>query len=197
VGRERARESERGEALPYPVAFWGFFAALTFALGWTILSGVRFEVALLMWAFYLAISLGLTRLVVEAGLLFVQTGWMPLGPMAFLFGAGPGKLIDAASSPPAAMISSSLMLDWRGFTLPSFLQGFKLAYDQKISARPLLLLIFACIAVSFVVGIVSVITLGYNVGGLQLAKWWATAAGSQPALHAVGFARGLETNYLA
>ena len=197
LGRAPASEDERGEALPYPVAFWGFFAALGFVLGWTILSGVRWEVAFLLWAFYLAISLVLTRLVAEAGLLFVQTGWMPLGPLAFLIGAGPGTLIGPATAAPAAMISSSLMLDMRGFTLPSFLQGFKLAHDQNIPARPLLGLVFGCILVSFGIGIVSVISLGHNVGGLQLANWWATAAGSQPALHAVGFAKGIETNYAA
>jgi len=196
VGKESAREGEKGEALSYPVAFWGFFGALTFIIGWTVAAGVRWEVALLMWAFYLSISLALTRLVAEAGLLFVQTGWMPLGPLAFLVGAGPGKLIDAASAAPASMISSSLMLDMRGFILPSFLQSFKLAYDQKISAKPLFGLIAACILVSFTIGLFSVVTLGHSVGGLQLAKWWATAAGSQPALHTVGFAKGIETNYL-
>ena len=196
VGRERATEDERGEALSYPVAFWGFFLALTFVLGWTIEAGVRPEVALLLWAFYLAVSLALTRLVAEAGLLFVQTGWMPLGPMAFLIGAGGSHLLNAASSAPAAMISSSLMLDQRGFTLPSFLQGWKLAHDQKIAPRPLLALIFACIAVSFGIGLFSIITMGYTVGGNTLAKWWATAAGSQPALHAVGFAKGVDVDFL-
>ena len=197
TGRVPAQESEAREALSYPVAFWGFFGALTFILGWTIFAGVRWEVALLLWAFYLAVSLVLTRLVVEAGLLFVQTGWMPLGPLGFLVGAGPGHLIDAASAPAAAMISSSLMLDMRGFTLPSFLQSFKLAYDQKIPARPLLCLIMACLTVSLCIGLFSVISLGYNIGGLQLEDWWASAAREQPVVHAIGFAKGIETNYLA
>lgn len=195
IGRERATETEVREALSYPVAFWGFFGALTFILIWTVAAGVSLPIALLLWAFYLAISLALTRLVAEAGLLFVQTGWMPVGPLAFLVGAGPGKLIDAATAAPAAMISSSLMLDMRGFLLPSFLQGFKLAHDRRIPARPLLGLVAACILVSFVIGLITILRLGYTVGGLQLATWWATAAGSQPALHAVGFAKGLETNY--
>ena len=197
VGRAAARPDEKNEAMSYPVAFWCFFAALSFILAWTIAAGVRWEIALLMWAFYLAISLALTRLVAEAGLLFVQTGWMPLGPLGFLVGAGPGHLLDVASAAPASMISASLMLDQRGFTLPSFLQGFKLAHDQNIAARPLLLLIFGCIGISFALGLFSVVTMGYNMGGLQMATWWATAAGSQPALHAVGFAKGLETNYAA
>ena len=195
IGRERAGESEKNEALSYPVAFWGFVVALIFILGWSMAAGIRLDVALLLWAFYFAVALALTRLVVEAGLLFVQTGWMPLGPLAFLVGAGPGHLIDAASAAPAAMISSSLMLDMRGFLMPSFLQSFKLAHDRKIALKPLLALIGACTLVSFVIGILAVIQLGYQNGGLQLQKWWATAAYSQPALHAVAFGHGIETDY--
>ena len=197
TGRVQKSPDERGEALSYPVAFWGFLLAFTFILTWTIKSGVNWPIAVLMWGFYLAISLVLTRLVAEAGLLFVQTGWMPIGPIAFLVGAGPGHLFDASSAAPASMISCSTMLDMRGFTLPAFLQSFKLAHDQKIAVRPLLALIFACILVSFSIGLTSIVLLGHNVGGLRLANWWATAAGSQPALHAVGFAKGLDTNYLA
>jgi len=195
LGRVEPSAGEQNEALSYPVAFWGAAAALLFILGWSVAAGIRLDVAILLWSFYLAVSLALTRLVAEAGLLFVQTGWMPLGPLAFLVGAGPGHLINASSAAPAAMVSSSLMLDMRGFLMPSFLQGFKLAHDRKIPARPLLALIAACILISFGVGLVTVIRLGYMVGGLQLANWWATAAGSQPALHAVAFARGIETNY--
>jgi len=195
LGRAAAQPSEQSEALSYPVAFWGAALAMIFILGWSVAAGIRLDVAILLWAFYLAVSLALTRLVAEAGLLFVQTGWMALGPLAFLVGAGPGHLIDAASAAPASMVSSSIMLDMRGFLMPSFLQGFKLAHDRKIPARPLLKLIAGCILISFCVGLVTIIRLGYAVGGLQLAKWWATAAGSQPAIHAVAFARGIETNY--
>ena len=195
VGRVKATEDEGGEALPYPVAFWGFLLSLTFVLGWTVAAGVNWQVTVLLWGFYLAISLVLTRLVVEAGLLFVHTGWLPIGPIAFLVGSGPGHLLDAASSAPAALISSSFMLDMRGFTLPSFLQSFKLAHDQKIAPRPLLALIFGCICVSFAIGLYSVLMLGYNAGGNTLAKWWATANGGQSAIHAVGFAKGIDVNF--
>lgn len=62
--------------MSYPVAFWGFWLALVFIVGWTIAAGVPLPVTLLLWAFYLAVSLALTRMVAEAGLLFVQTGWI-------------------------------------------------------------------------------------------------------------------------
>lgn len=197
TGRAKASEGEANEALSYPVAFWGFLLSLSFIIAWTIAAGVHWPLAIALWSFYLAIALALTRLVAEGGLLFVQTGWMPLGPMAFLLGGGPGRFVDAASAAPASMISSSLMLDMRGFLLPSFVQGFKLAHDRKIAMKPLMALICTAILLSFGLGLWNVVRLGYENGGLTLASWWATAAGSQPALHTAGIVKGVETNLLA
>ncbi len=197
TGRAQATESEAGEALSYPVAFWGFLASLGFIIAWTIAAGVSWPLALALWGFYLAIALALTRLVAEGGLLFVQTGWMPLGPMAFLLGGGPGRFIDVASAAPASMISSSLMLDMRGFLLPSFVQGFKLAHDRKIAMKPLLALICAATLLSFGLGLWNVVRLGYENGGLTLASWWATANNSQVALHTAGIVKGIQTNIAA
>lgn len=197
VGRAEATEAERGEALSYPVAFWGFLLSFSFIIGWTIAAGVSWPLALVVWSFHVIIALALTRLVAEGGLLFVQTGWMPLGPLAFLFGSGPGRLVDPVSAAPASMISSSLMLDMRAFLLPSFVQSFKLAHDRKIAMKPLLCLIAAVTLVSFSLGLWNVVRLGYENGGLRLASWWATAAGSQPALHTAGIIKGIETNIAA
>jgi hypothetical protein len=196
-GRAPQSEAERREALSYPIAFWGFVLSFSFILAWTIAAGVKPHVAVLLWGFYVTIALALTRLVAEGGLLFVQTGWMPLGPLAYLIGSGPGKLLDVASAAPASMISSSLMLDMRGFLLPSFVQGFKLAHDRKIALKPLLALVAVCVVVSFSLSLWSVIQLGYQNGGLTLANWWATAAGSQPALHTAGLIKGLDTSIAA
>jgi hypothetical protein len=196
-GREKATLDEKEEALSYPFAFWGFVGGLAFILLWTVAAGVKWEIALMMWGFYLAIALALTRLVAEGGLLFVQTGWMPVGPMAFLMGAGPGKLLDTASAAPASMISSSIMLDMRGFLLPSFVQSLKLAKDRKISIKPLFALIAVTTIVSFVLSLWTVLHLGYETGGLQLAVWWARVGGSQPAVNTAGIMRGIETNIAA
>jgi hypothetical protein len=197
IGREKASAAEKDEALSYPVAFWGFVGGLAFILLWTMAAGVKWQVALMMWGFYLVIALALTRLVAEGGLLFVQTGWMPIGPMAFLMGAGPGKLLDTASAAPASMISSSLMLDVRGFLLPSFVQSLKLAKDRNLAIKPLFALIAVTTVISFGLSLWTVLRLGYDTGGLQLAVWWARAAGSQPAVTTAGVLRGIETNIAA
>ncbi len=197
TGRAQARSGEANEALSYPIAFWGFVISFTFIIGWTIAAGVGVLLSVAMWVFYVAIALALTRLVAEGGLLFVQTGWMPLGPMAFLLGGGPGRFVDVASAAPASMISASLMLDMRGFLLPSFVQGFKLAHDRKIAMKPLLALIGAVTVLSFSLGVWNAIRLGYENGGLTLGKWWATANSSQVAVHTAGIVKGIDTSLAA
>lgn len=186
-GRAAARENESKEALSYPVAFWGFIVAFAIVLTWTVAAGVRIELALALWFTYLTIALILTRVVVEGGLLFVQSGWSALGPIAYLTGSGPGTWLTQSSLVPAAMIQGVFMTDMRAFLLPSFLQSFKLAYDRGINTRRMLALIAVCIVVAMSVGWWNILRLGYNdVGGLQLDHWWFKGNGAtQPSQNAL------------
>ncbi len=197
IGKEKATPAEAGEALSYPAAFWGFAGTLTFVILWTAAAGVGLPVSILLWASYLVVAMGLTRIVAEGGLMFVHTGWLTVGPLAFLFGGGPDKLINSANIAPASMISGSLMFEMRGFLMPSFVQGMKLAHDRKIAMRPLMALIAAVIVVSFFISIVMIVRLGYDNGGLQLQKWWASAATPQSAVHTVAITKGLDENLFA
>jgi hypothetical protein len=165
---------EREEALSYPAAFWGFLIAFAVILAWTVAAGVRLDIALALWLSYLMIALILTRVVAEGGLLFVQSGWAPLGPIAYLAGSGPGAWLTPSSVAPAAFIQGAIMTDMRAFLLPSFVQSFKLAKDRGIAARPLLRLIAVCTVVAMAIGWWNILRLGYSdVGGLQLETQWS------------------------
>jgi hypothetical protein len=196
-GRAKAGRLEQSEPLSYPVAFWGFVLTFLFILGWTCASGVRLDIALVLWSFYLIIAIGLTRAVVEGGLLLVHTGWGPMGPLAHLFGGGTGAWLTPASAVPVSMINGAIMADMRGFLLPSFVQGFKLAHDRKIALKPLLALIMAATVVSLTVGVWMNVRLGYYESGLKLAKFWAYGEGAlAPAVNAKEIVSGIEDNFL-
>lgn len=191
-GLTSAHPEEKTEALSYPLAFWGFWASLSFVVAWTVAAGVQWNIALLLWATYLVIAVGLTRLVVEAGLLMVHTGWAPLGPWSGLIGSA----VSPSSAVPASVIGGALMTELRGFLMPSYLHAFKLAHDQKIPARPLLALISLCVALAFGVGVWTSLHLGYDNGGLSLQEWWARGAGAQaPARNAALFVRGIQDSF--
>lgn len=196
-GCAQATPLERTEALPYPVAFWGFVASFTFAVLWTIAAGVSIPVALLLWSTYIVITLALTRVVTESGFLLASPGWIPIGPWAYLFGAGPGTLLNAASIAPATIISGSLMYETRSFLMPSFVQSFKLAHDHKIAMKPLFFLIAAVAAISFCISVISVIHIGYTRGGLQMHPWWAQHGAVRAAIYTRTMAKGIDTSLAA
>ena len=56
-----------------------------------------------------------------------------------------------------------MMVDMRAFLMPSFVQSFKLAYDQGIKPRRLLGLITAVTIISFVMSLWMSVKLGYEV----------------------------------
>ncbi len=193
-GRRGAGKGERDEALSYPAAFWGFAGSFAILIAWSIAAGIAPLLALALWTIYLVIIIALTRLVSEAGVLFVQQGWAPLGILGQITNAGPNHwLLSSSSLPPAAMMQGALMTDLRGFIMPSFIQGFKLAFDRKIALKPLLMLIMACSLISMALGVYMNVKLGYQLGGLSLDSWYAASGGAstQPATVTAGLAKGL------
>ncbi len=191
-GRARRNAAEDDEPLSYPVAFWGFVLALGFILGWSFLAGIDWRISLWMWFCYLVIIIGLARIIAEGGLLILEAGWQPLGVVAQFFNSGPGTLLSAPNGLlPAQLVQSSFMVDMRGFLMPSFVQSFKLAHDRKIRLKPLLALIMAVTMVSFVIGILTAVMMGYRQGGgLGFHSFYATISPQIPAWNTDGMLAG-------
>ena len=179
--RRSAQADEADEALSYPVAFWSFVLSFLYLVGWSCLAGMRVDVALALWGLYLVTTIGLSRAVVEGGVMFINQGWVPLGTLAQLFGSGAGGWMNTASLVPGSFLQVAFFQDMRGFIMPSFLHGFKMAHDRNIAARKLWVLIFASIFVSMAVGLGIKVSMGYTSGGLTLHPWFATVAAQYPA----------------
>ena len=195
VGRRRADAEEATEAISYPLAFWGFVLSFGLLVAWSVAAGLNPKLALAIWTLYLVIIVALTRIIAEAGLLFVQHGWYPLGTLGQITGAGADHwLLGASSLPAASTIQGALMTDLRGFIMPSFIQGFKLAHDRKIALRPLLALMLVCSLITMAMGVYMNVKMGYAQGGLSLDSWYAGAKGASeiPAISTVNLAKGVQ-----
>ena len=181
--RTRAEEGERSEVMSYPAAFWGFVLSFVFMTVCTVVSGVRLDVALVIWFGYLIFAIGLTRVAVEGGLIALQHSTMPATAAAGLMkSANPNWLSTASGMEPAALFQAGIVFHMRGFSMPSYLHSFKLAHDQKIAPRPLLALIAAVVTISLVMSLWMTVRLGYENGGLTLGhKWWAQQGPLMPA----------------
>lgn len=188
-GRARRTATEENEPMSYPFAFWGFFLAVSFIFAWSLFAGMDWRLALWLWGCYLVIIIGLSRIIAEGGLLILESGIYPTGLWAQLFGAGPGHVLSVSNGMlPAQIVQSSVMLDMRGFLMPSFVQSFKLAHDRKIRLKPLLRLIAAATLISFVVGIITSVKLGYrDNGGLTFHNFYATIGPQIPAWNTDGY----------
>ncbi len=193
VGREPQAAGEDKEALSYPLAFWGFALSLAFIIGWSCLAGMRADVAIALWGLYLVTAIVLSRAVIEGGVMFINQGWVPMGTLAQLFGAGTaGQWMNAASIVPGTFIQVSFFQDMRAFIMPSFLHSFKLAHDRNIAARRLSVLIAATIMVAMGVGLWAKVRMGYVAGGLTLHAWFSIVAPQYPAQNAQTLLRGIE-----
>ena len=172
-GRTAAEVPESHEALSYPVAFWGFVLAFVFVLLWSVAAGMRPDVALAVWLFYLVCVVVLARVVVESGMLYVQQGFTPLGTYAQLLGSGPGRWLAPENLASAGIVQSSMIIDLRANLLPSFFHSFKLARERGIKMRPLLALIAVVVAITWTLGVWQGVRLGYQHGGMQLHGTYA------------------------
>jgi hypothetical protein len=173
-GRVPAAPGERDEALSYPIAFWGFVLAFAYLVGFSLIAGVRLDIALVLWCGYLVFAIGLTRIAVEGGMLFLLHDIMPLGAVARLFTAGSSTWLTAESGlVPASFIQAGLIYHMRGFAMPSFVHSFKLAHDHKIPARPLMALLAVVCAISLGMSLFTVLHLGYDNGAMSLNNDWS------------------------
>ncbi len=173
-GRERARVGESEEALSYPAAFWGFALSFGFLIGFTLILGVRLDIALALWTSYLVFAIVLSRMAVEGGVLFLLHDIYPLNAINRLIPSSLGWLTSATSGlVPASFVQAGLIYHMRAFTMPSFVHSFKLAHDNKIPAKPLLKLISVVTLISLGMSLWMVVRLGYENGGLSLTSTWA------------------------
>ena len=175
LGRVKARDGEEREALSYPKAFWGFALAFVYILGFSVVAGVRIDVAVALWVSYLVLAIALTRVAVEGGMLFLLHDIMPLGALSRLFSWNAPWLSVANDSGvvPASFLQAGLVFHMRGFAMPSFVQGFKLAHDNNIAAKPLLKLIAVVMLISTLMSFWMVLRLTYDQGALSMGSSWA------------------------
>jgi hypothetical protein len=183
-GRTKPTPEEAHEPLSYPVAFWGFIAAFAFIIFWCWMAGINLVFAIALWLLYLIIAIGLSRIVVEGGLLLLEAGWYPTSALAQYFTAGSGKWISLENGlAPAMLLQGAFMVDLRGMLMPSFVQGFKLAHDRGIRLRPLLALIVAVTLISFSIGVFMNVWMGYRSsgGGLMFHSFFSSIGPRIPA----------------
>ena len=167
------RIDDSDEMISYRVAVGGGLAGLCFILGWLWRSGLDLHLAAFYLAAALTIFLGITRLVVQAGLHYLTT------PMS-----AQGMVVAAAGSAlgPQNLVALALTFAWssdvQSTFMPSAANALKL-HDYYTHRRSggLALAIGLAVMVSFVATTSFMIYLCYDYGASNLRSWFFNAAG--------------------
>lgn len=165
IGLEKPKGDETGEALPYPVAFWGMVAAFGYLIGWSYFAGVHPLVALTYWGSYVVISVVLARVLADSGLLFVSKLHTPLGIWSNLFGSGPGSFLGGVHAAPTAFLGGTG--DMRSCIMPSWVTALKVVSDRKLPARPVFFCCAGAMVLSLAIAASMHVKLAYDYGALS------------------------------
>ncbi|MCX7804680.1 MAG: hypothetical protein N3A38_05760 [Planctomycetota bacterium] len=153
------------EPLRYREAFLMLLAGIGVSVYWLMLAGMDFDWALLLTVLFVVVATGMTRLVCEGGLFYVQTVGNPFNFMtSVVTPAGMGE----SSFVGAQLGHSVMMADLRAFLMPQAMHGFKLASDCGLPRRRTFLAIAAAILLAIGISFVSFTKLCYEKGATVL-----------------------------
>ena len=156
------------ELLPYRAAVLGLVLGIVYMISWLVRAGMSYPVAILWLLFVLIAYLGITRLVVQAGIYYLTT---PIVSQAMTMGMlGPSNI--SASSFVGLGLSYAVFGDVQSIFMPSAAHATKLHSVMNMSRRGLGLAIFVALVIGFTATIFYVITMAYDQGASNFSSWF-------------------------
>ncbi|NUP98220.1 MAG: hypothetical protein HUU35_00045 [Armatimonadetes bacterium] len=160
--------ARRGHADLPRLACW---SGALLVLGWSRLAGASLLWVVLLFAVFLLSQLVATRLVAEAGMLYVQHPFRPLNLVLSLFGSaapGPPRL------PLLALLDHLWMLDNRSPLQPAVLQGLKLAEVARVRPASMSRALALAVVLAVPISLVAYVRLLLEHGGTGLNPWFTS-----------------------
>ncbi|OGG44850.1 MAG: hypothetical protein A3F84_00535 [Candidatus Handelsmanbacteria bacterium RIFCSPLOWO2_12_FULL_64_10] len=167
---------DSGEILSYRAAVFGLLLSALFILLWLCAVGVSLPAALLLLLSATVIYLGLTRIAVEGGLVFVRS---PLVPQALpLYALGPANLGGATMTGLA--LSYGWTCDPIAIFMPSGANAARIHSDRRFPRGTYVTAVALALAISLVVSFYVSLKLAYAFGGFNFGEWVFTGGGRVP-----------------
>lgn len=157
MGFKRTDEENKDSvfaARQFLICFLGMIFILT-TMGFDLLNACIFTlVSAVMFLVF-------TRIICEAGIPFMQSGWTPSGTLPRLFG---GSFIGPKGLMLQGLLSGVLCRDPRQLLMPYMATGAKLGEDTGIKRRKFFTIIGICIVAAFVIAVVINLWEYYSFG---------------------------------
>jgi hypothetical protein len=170
--REAFHEAMRGSngggggMLSYRTAFFGLFGGLVYIGAFLVHSGMSPTVAAVFIAATYIIFLGITRLVIQSGLVFLRT---PMTAQSVTT-----SLLGTANLSASSMTSIAVSFGWVHtvfFFMPAMAHAAKLASDLKLRRGEVVRAVGLALVIAVPVSIWVTMTQAHAIGGEQLGGW--------------------------
>ncbi len=172
--RGRGEPEPKNEALPYAFCAWGLIVSLGVMVMWGMFAGQKWWFAAGQSLVYVVLAIALTKVVAEAGLLFVQSTLSGVELLSIFAGQ---RSIGASSLTIGIFLERSYMFDMRAFVMPSFSQSFKIADLTGMNRRTIAWVTSLTILIATVICYYVILLLVYTYSGLKCNPWFIQGAG--------------------
>lgn len=162
---------DAGEAMPYPLAFWGGLIALAAVCVWGAAAGAGFGSTLLLFVLYFAVHIVAVRLVCEGGMLYVQHPFRPLNLILAAVGSRP---LGGPRIAVLALFDHLFMVDNRSPLMPGLMQSLRIADEGRIPRGRLFGALALAVLLATFTSYGSYLSLMYIHGGTKLNTWFTT-----------------------
>lgn len=156
--------ADRHEPMSYRTAVLLVGVCLTGILAWLYWAGIPLWIAATVTLLFALIMVVLTRVVAEAGLLFVQTPFIPTDAMAF-FGT---SYFTTQTASATLLMEVIIMHDPREHPMPAVANAYSLARPSLLPARWLTRALALALCVGFTVGFFAFVGVSYRYGSVTL-----------------------------
>jgi hypothetical protein len=156
------------EMISYRGAVIGLVLSMIYMMVWLVRSGMPLLAVVLFMFAALVLYIGVTRCVIDAGLVFVRG---PIIPQNFVIRALGDHLISNGAAMTSMAFSYALICDPICTFLPFSANGAKLSHEMGIKRGSLSFVIIFSVALGVVGSILYSIYLGYREGAYNFAEW--------------------------
>ena len=163
----RPHVDDSNEILSYRTAVFGGLAALVYIVGWLHCSGMSFPVIGLFLFAVTVLYIGLSRIVVEGGLVFLRG---PIIPQSFTT-----YTIGSARISPQTLTALGFSYAWFCDIIATFMpngaNAVKVGHSLRIGRRAMFWAIALALFVGFGISLWYTLYLGYQTGAYNFGEW--------------------------
>jgi len=163
------------ELLSYRTAVWALIASVGYIAFWMFRSGMSPLVVVMFLFATLILYLGVTRCVIEGGLVFVRG---PLIPQTFAIRSLGNHVILDNLTMTSLAFSYAWLCDMICEFMPFAANASGLASGRRLGRRAVVQALVAALVVSISVSVIFTLYLGYRHGAFNWSEW-AFAAGAE------------------